>query len=111
MPVITTLVSVLLATSSARLRLLRIAVSSSAKTAPVRRAGGMLISMLNCASSVWKSGSAIISRTWALFIAGSPLSSVRFSSISRPMLRRSLSNRDSASILAKTSRQRRTFSR
>ena len=71
----------------------------------------MLISMLNCASSVWKSGSAIRPSTFSLTIAGSPTLSVRLSSISRPMLRRSASNRDSASIRANTSRQRLTFCR
>ena len=51
--------------------------------------------MLNWASSVWKSGSAIRPSTLSLTMAGSPPVSVRFSSISRPMLRRSASNRDS----------------
>ena len=48
--------------------------------------------MLNCASSVWKSSSAISSSTCVLASAGSPVSSVRLSSISSPIERRSGSN-------------------
>ena len=52
--------------SSAWLRLRRISVSSSVKTERSSSLGGMLISTLNCASSVWKAASAIASRTGAL---------------------------------------------
>ena len=45
----------------------------------------------------------------AFAMAGSPASSVRFSSISSPNERRSESKRDSRSIRANTSRQVRTF--
>ncbi len=55
--------------------------------------------------------SAIISSTCWLASAGSPVSSVMFSSISRPIERRSASNRASASMRANTSRHRLTFSR
>ena len=44
--------------------------SSSAKTVGANWRGAMLISMLNCPSSVWKSGSAIASSTAALASAG-----------------------------------------
>ena len=71
----------------------------------------MLISTLNCPSSVWKSSSAIASSAAAFFIAGSPESSVRFSSISSPIERCSASKRDSESMRAKTSKERLTFSR
>src|SRR5215207_6800921 len=71
----------------------------------------MLISMLNCASSVWKSSSAISSSTCWFANAGSPVSSVRLSSISSPIERRSGSNRASASMRAKTSRHCLTLSR
>ena len=99
------------ARSSALLRLPRTDSSSSRSTGPPSSRGAMLISTLNCPSSVWKSGSAIDSSTAAFAIAGSPASSVRFSSISRPNERRSGWKRDSASIRANTSRQARTFSR
>ena len=97
--------------SSAWLRLSRTASSSSPKTLSPSRRGATLISMLNCASSVWKSASAIASSTSALASAGSPSSSVRLSSISRPNEPGSSSKRASVSIRAKTSRQARTFAR
>ena len=71
----------------------------------------MLISMLNWASSVCQAESAIMSSTCWFASAGSPVSSVMFSSISSPIERRSASNRDSDSMRANTSRQRLTFSR
>ena len=95
--------------SSAQLRLLRTDSSSSENIAPSSIRGGMLISTLNWPSSVWKSASAMASSARALTIAGSPASSVRLSSISRPTDRRSASKRASLSIRAKTSRQVRTF--
>ena len=85
--------------------------SSSANTVGANWRGAMLISMLNCPSSVWKSGSAIASSTAALASAGRPSSSVRLSSISRPNDPRAGSKRSSASIRAKTSSVVRTFSR
>jgi len=97
--------------SSAWLRLPRIDSSSSANTVGPNCRGAMLISMLNCPSSVWKSGSAIASRTAALASAGRPSSSVRLSSISRPNDPRAGSKRSSASMRAKTSSVVRTFSR
>ena len=99
------------ACSSAWLRSRRTVSSSSENTAPSSLRGGMLISMLNCASSVWKSSSAISSSTCVFASAGSPVSSVRLSSISSPIERRSGSKRDSASIRAKTSRHSLTLSR
>ena len=51
------------ALSSAALRLARTCVSSSVNTGPASSRGGMLISTLNCASSVVKSESAIASST------------------------------------------------
>ena len=96
---------------SASLRSRRTVCSSSENTVPSSLRGGMLISMLNCASSVWKSSSAISSSTCWLAIAGSPVSSVRLSSISSPIERRSGSKRDSDSMRAKTSRHSLTFSR
>ena len=54
------------ASSSARFRLARTAVSSSEKTVPPSSRGGMLISRLNWPISVWKSGSAIASSAAAL---------------------------------------------
>ena len=101
----------LFAPASAWLRLSRTAASSSLSTPSVSSRGAMLISMLNCASSVCQSGSAIISSTCWFAIAGSPVSSVMLSSISSPIERRSPSNRASASMRANTSRQRLTFSR
>ena len=97
------------ARSSARFRLPRTASSSSVNTSPSSSRGGTLISMLNWPISVWKSASAIASSARAFARAGSPASSVRFSSISRPNERRSESKRDSRSIRAKTSRHVRTF--
>ena len=99
------------ARSSARLRLPRTASSSSVKTSPSSMRGGTLISTLNWPSSVWKSASAIASSARAFTIAGSPASSVRFSSISSPKERRSASKRASLSMRAKTSRHVRTFCR
>ncbi len=99
------------ACSSAWLRLARTAVSSSENVALSRIRGAMLISTLNCPSSVWKSGSETSSSTCALAIAGSPVTSVRLSSISRPTERGSRSNACSASMRANTSRQRLTLSR
>ena len=96
---------------SAWLRSRRTVSSSSENTVPSSLRGGMLISMLNCASSVWKSSSAISSSTCVFASAGSPVSSVRLSSISNPIERRSGSNRDSASIRANTSRHSLTLSR
>ena len=51
---------------SAWLRLARTDSSSSENTVSANWRGAMLISMLNCPSSVWKSGSAIASSTAAL---------------------------------------------
>ena len=99
------------ARSSARFRLTLTASSSSVNTSPSSIRGGTLISMLNWPISVWKSASAIASSARAFTRAGSPASSVRFSSISRPNERRSDSNRDSCSMRAKTSRHVRTFCR
>lgn len=97
--------------TSAALRLARTYSSKSAVPVPVSRRGGTLISMLNWPSSVWKLGSAMAASTSALRIAGFDASSTRFSSISTPVIGRSRSKRDSRSISAKTSRQRRTLSR
>ena len=97
------------ARSSARLRLPRTASSSSEATSPWSSRGGTLISTLNWPSSVWKSASAIASSARAFTIAGSPCSSVRFSSISSPTERSSESKRASRSMRANTSRQVRTF--
>ena len=110
-PIITMCAPTVRARSSAWLRLPRTESSSSAKTPSANWRGAMLISMLNCPSSVWKSGSAIASSTAALASAGRPSSSVRLSSISRPNEPRVASKRSSASMRAKTSRQVRTFSR
>src|SRR3954447_3603516 len=111
MPTISSRACARCAPSSAWLRLARTAVSSSLSTPSASVRGLMLISMLNCASSVCHASSAIISSTWAFAIAGSPVSSVMLSSISSPIERRSPSNRASASMRAKTSRHRLTFSR
>ena len=87
-------------------------LSSNFERPPSRSlAGATLISMLNWPSSVWKSGSAMASRTSAFFRAGSPASSMRLSSISRPVIGSSVSNAASRSMRANTSRLRRTFSR
>ena len=87
-------------------------LSSNFERPPSRSlAGATLISMLNWPSSVWKSGSAMASRTSAFFRAGSPASSMRLSSISRPVIGSSVSKAASRSIRANTSRLRRTFSR
>jgi hypothetical protein len=67
--------------------------------------------MLNCPSSVTKSGSAISLSTEALRIIGSPAASTRFSSISRPVSGASASNVASRSIRVNTSRLARTLSR
>ena len=97
--------------ASASLRLRR-RLSSNVVSPPSRSfAGGTLISMLNWPSSVWKSGSAIASSASAFFSAGSPASSTRLSSTSNPVIGSSVSKAASRSIRAKTSRQRRTFSR
>ena len=72
------------ARSSAWLRLARVSRSKPENTPPLSSRGAKLISTLNCPSSVWKLGSAIASSTEALTSAGSPASSVRLSSISRP---------------------------
>ena len=110
-PTITMCAPTLRAFSSALLRLVRTSVSSSLSTVPFSERGATLISTLNCASSVWKSASAIASSTLALTSAGSPSSSVRLSSISRPIEPRAASKRASESMRAKTSRQRLTFAR
>ena len=69
-------------------------LSSNFERPPSRSlAGATLISMLNWPSSVWKSGSAMASRTSAFFRAGSPASSMRLSSISRPVIGSSVSKR------------------
>ena len=99
------------ARSSARFRLRRTASSSSVNTSPSSMRGGTLISMLNWPISVWKSASAIASSARAFTSAGSPASSVRFSSISSPNERRSESKRASLSMRANTSRHVRTFCR
>ena len=111
MPAISSRACAFWAPSSAWLRLARTSLSSSPNTPPSSVRGGMLISMLNWASSVCQAGSAIISSTCWLASAGSPASSVMLSSISSPIERRSPSNRASASMRAKTSRHRLTFSR
>ena len=97
--------------SSAALRLSRIRCSSLSKISPSSTNGGMLISTLNWPSSVTNASSAIFSSTSAFAIAGSPVSSVRLSSISSPIERLSSSKRDSRSIRANTSRFRLTLSR
>jgi hypothetical protein len=97
------------ARSSAWLRLARIVSSNWHITRPSSSRGAMLISTLNWPSSVTKSGSATRSSTAWFVSAGSPASSVRLSSISRPTERRSASKRASASMRANTSRQLRTF--
>ncbi len=99
------------ALSSAALSEPRTCSSSASKTVPSSSRGGMLISTLNCPSSVTNASSAIRSSTSALAIAGSPASSVRLSSISSPIERFSASNRASRSIRANTSRFRLTLSR
>ena len=111
MPIITMWAPDSAAFDSASLRLARNA-SSNPESPPSRSLRGeALISMLNCPSSVWNSGLAIASSTSAFFSAGSARSSIRLSSISRPVIGSSASNRASASIRANTSRLRRTFSR
>ncbi len=97
------------ALSSAALRLARTSCSRVVNTDSASSFGATLISTLNCASSVVKSLSAIRSSTSALSSAGSPASSVRLSSISSPIERRSASKRASASMRANTSRHARTF--
>ena len=99
------------ARSSAQFRLDRTAFSNSASPAAAISRGATLISMLNWPISVWKAGSATSSSTRAFRFAGSPRSSTRLSSISMPVIGRSKSNCDSASIWASTSRQLRCLSR
>jgi hypothetical protein len=111
MPTIIMCAPTVRALSSASLRLPRMRASSRLNTSPSSSCGGMLISMLNCPSSVTKSSSPIFSSTSAFAIAGSPASSVRLSSISSPIDRLSASKRASRSMRAKTSRLRLTLSR
>src|SRR6266496_4243920 len=111
MPIITMCVSTVLALASASLRDVRRLSSNPTRPSGPSSRGGSLISMLNWPSSVWKSGSAIAASTSSFFIAGSPASSTRFSSTSRPDMGRSVSKADSLSICANTSRSSRTFSR
>ena len=85
--------------------------SNSVKPRSLSCLGGTLISRLNWPSSVSKSGSAIASRASVFFSAGSPTRRRGSSSISSPVIGTSASKRDSRSIRANTSRQRRTFSR
>ena len=99
------------ARASARLREVRRASSRSRAESPGSGRGATLSSMLNCASSVWYSGSAIASRTSSLTKAGWLPSSTRLSSISRPVSGTASSKTLSASIRSKTSRFWRTFSR
>ena len=111
MPIITMCAPMAADFCSASLRLRR-RLSSNVVRPPSRSlAGAPLISMLNCPSSVWKSGSAIASSASAFFSAGSPTSSTRLSSTSSPVIGSSVSKRASRSIRANTSRLRRTFSR
>ena len=111
MPIITMWAPTSADLESASLRLSR-RDSSKVVSPPSRSlAGGTLISTLNCPSSVWNSGFAIAASASAFFSAGSPASSIRLSSTSRPVIGSSVSKRASRSIRAKTSRQRRTFSR
>ncbi len=111
MPTIIMCAPVSRALSSAAFSESRICCSSTEKTSASSSLGGMLISTLNCPSSVTNAGSAIRASTCSFAIAGWPASSVRFSSISSPIERRSESKRDSRSIRAKTSRLRLTLSR
>src|SRR5581483_4000751 len=112
MPIITRRLPVRAAARSAALRLPRTSSSSSATEEPPRRRGGMLISRLNCPTSVdHATGSAIASSTSALRMDGNPSASTRFSSISSPTCGWSVSNSCSLSILANTSSERLTFSR
>ena len=111
MPIITMWAWTSLDLLSAWLRLVRRSSSKPETPRESSRRGSTLISRLNCASSVWNSGLAIASSASALFSAGLPSSSTRLNSISMPVIGFSMSNRDSRSIRAKTSRQRRTFSR
>ena len=90
---------------------LRSSVSRPSAESPGSGRGATLSSMLNCASSVWKSGSSMASRTSALAKAGSKASSMRLSSIYSPVSGRSASKCASASIRSKTSRFWWTFSR
>src|SRR5579859_5706359 len=112
MPIITSRLPIRAAAASAALRLPRTSSSSSVTEEPPRRRGGMLISRLNCPTSVdHATGSAIASRTSAFRMEGSPSESTRFSSISSPTCGSSVSNRCSLSILANTSSERLTLSR
>ena len=111
MPIISMWLPTARALSSAELRVDRTAFSSSAAASPPSVRGCTLISTLNWPSSVWKSACDTASSTSALRSAGSPCSSTRFSSISMPVIGRSKSNWDWASIRSNTSRHRRTFCR
>ena len=111
MPIITMWLPVAAAFSSAELSVSRTLASSSTAESPDSIRGATLISTLNWPSSVWKSACETASSTSALRIAGSPWASTRLSSISTPVIGRSKSNCDCASIRSKTSRLRRTFCR
>ena len=111
MPIITSWAPIALARGSASFSDFRTDCSKSVKPKSASRRGATLISMLKRPSSVWNEGSAIAASTSALRMAGWQSMSTRLSSISRPAIGRSKSNRDSVSIRASTSRPLRTLSR
>ena len=111
MPIMTRWLPAWRARPSACARLARTRRSSPARASPDSGWGGTLISRLNWPSSLAQWESAMAPSTSLFFIEGRPSSSTRLTSISSPTCRGSMSNLDSRSIRANTSRQHRTFLR
>ena len=104
MPTMASRLPTSLARWSACFRLASSCASSWSRASPHSGRGGMLISMLNRPSSGAQDGSPIASSTSGLRIDAVPESSTRLTSTSRPTCRVEVSNQESRSIRASTSR-------